>query len=161
MKKILYIIPGYGHTTKMPEYANIGACARDKGYNVSFILIDWNLPISRQVVNLKKEDVVFGFSLGAVIAKLSYGETPCKRIILGSETPLYKLTKRDILQATSKNIIVADDLLYVKKKIALLKFPSVSCIYLSGEHERLRGRKIKGAGHKLTKKYIQAICNLL
>ena len=161
MKKNLYIIPGYGHTAKTQEYVDIKKSACSKGYDVSFVSINWILPISKQIIKLKKTDTVFGFSLGAIIAHLSYKKTPCKKIILGSETPLYRITRRDILEATNENIIFADDLISIKNKMPQLKISSLFCIRLSGEHENLRGRKIKGAGHVLTKQYIQTICDFL
>lgn len=161
MKHMLYVIPGYGHTAKMPEYRSIKECAQLKGYKVSILSIDWTAPISQQLVSLKKGDAIFGFSLGATIARISYKKNPCRKVILGSETPLYRITRRDIFSVTNKNRIFTEDLMGIKRNIAEFKIPSSSCSYLSGEREKLRGKKIKGAGHKLTKKYIQTICELL
>ena len=158
---MLYVIPGYGHTAKMSEYLSIKKCAQRKGYKVSIVSIDWTTPISQQLISLKKDDVVVGFSLGAIIARLSYKKTPCRKIIFGSETPLYKITKHDIFSVTNKNNIFTEDLMVIKRNIAKYKISSKNCIWLSGEQEGLRGKKIKGAGHELTKIYIQEICSLL
>lgn len=161
MKRKLYIIPGYGHTAQMREYLSLKECAQHKGYTVSIISINWTAPISQQLVNLNKNDIVFGFSLGATIARISYKNHPCAKIILGSETPLYRMTKREILSATNKNDVLTEDLMEFKRSITSFRLPRKNSDHLSGERENLRGKKVKGTGHKLTKKYIQKICELL
>jgi len=161
MTKTLHIIPGYGHNVEMPEYKKIGKCAQEKGYHVLYESINWTQPISKQIIKLKKTDVVFGFSLGATIARLSYQKTPCKKIILASNTPLYRMTKKILLKATCKNMALTDDIILIKNRLLQSKLTVTSCVYLSGDRENLRGKKIKGTNHALSKLYIQTICDLL
>lgn len=160
-KTNFYIIPGYGHSPKARPYKEIAKCATRKGFCASVLEIDWNCPLSQQKISLKKNDTILGFSLGAVLARYSYGKTVCKKLILCSETPLYRISKKEILEVTLNNASFAEDLYNLKSVISKIKIPSKHCFRLSGEQEKLRGKKIPNTKHELNRDYIKVICQII
>jgi len=93
MEKKIYIIPGFEETTKRRPYQLLRKIAKDEGYEVVFKNIDWNKKLSQQIFSVSDNDIIFGFSLGAVLAWLIAQEYRCKHIILASMTPHYSCKK--------------------------------------------------------------------
>jgi alpha-beta hydrolase superfamily lysophospholipase len=160
--KNLYIIPGFGYSSRRPEYLKIGKYAQKKRYRVFYVPIDWTKPLSKQIIRLNKKDTVFGFSLGAIIARLSYQKTPCKRLILASCSPLYRLKKKLFLRVSNGNRLFVTDIMLIRDELLKPLRSSKGHIFLRGEFEKkMRGKVIKGEDHKLTNSYIAAICGYL
>ncbi len=91
MNKKLYIIPGIGQTCNLTRYRRLEKVARAKGYEVFLVNPDWTLPISKQIFDVDKNSVIFGFSMGAILACLVAKKHDCKMIILASISPLNEL----------------------------------------------------------------------
>lgn len=99
MKKTLHIIPGWEETCRRGAYRKLAESARLKEYDVVFHDIDWKKPLSRQVFAVSKDDIIFGFSLGAILAWLVAQIYPCRRLILASMTPHYSFKDPKIKKA--------------------------------------------------------------
>ena len=99
MKKILYIIPGWTETTRRRPYQLLRKEAQKNGYEVIFKNIDWKKPLSSQVFSTPEDAVIFGFSLGAILAWLAAQQNPCRLLILASMTPHYSFTDSKIKKA--------------------------------------------------------------
>ncbi len=96
--KILYIIPGFGETTKSVGYQNIINYAEEKGFVVISFDPQWKrstiknwLEAFNKLVGKNIEDaVVIGFSFGAYIAALSAKNHRFSKIIFCSLSPYFK-----------------------------------------------------------------------
>ncbi len=156
----LYIIPGGGETTNRKVYKQLSTIAEANSYTVMPINPDWNKPISSQVFPISKNDTLFGFSRGAVLAYCVSQKYECEKVILASMTPLYMYSK-NLLEKHYGKELAADF-----KKIKFKKVRKNE-VYFYGEHELLRLPKIeklpknikivKGAEHELTDEYINQI----
>jgi len=87
MKK-LYIIPGWEETIEDKKYQKVISMAREKGFEVTGKNVNWKQNLSEQIFLAEEESVIFGFSLGAVLARLIAQKYSCKHLILASMTPL-------------------------------------------------------------------------
>ena len=87
MKKVLYIIPGWEETTRRRPYQQLKHFAENRGYDVVYKNINWEKPLSHQVFSVPSNAVVFGFSLGAILAWLVAQKYPYHHVILASMTP--------------------------------------------------------------------------
>ena len=93
----LYIIPGWRETCRRKPYQLLASRAKQKGYQVELININWEKNLLEQVFPVPPSAVVVGFSLGAILARLVAQKFSCKLIILASMTPLrYFRNKKDI-----------------------------------------------------------------
>ena len=99
MKKILYIIPGFEETCRRKPYKSLKKIAEKKGYEVVFQNVDWKRKLSDQIFPVPGEAVVFGFSLGAILAWLVAQKYSCRHVILASMTPHYSFTDPKIKKA--------------------------------------------------------------
>lgn len=84
--KTFYIIPGYTDTTRRKQYQDLAKLAEQKGYKVIKINPDWNKSLSKQVVEVEDNSVIFGFSLGGIIAMISWNKRKKSKLILASTT---------------------------------------------------------------------------
>ena len=89
MKNFFYIIPGWSESSKYKIYQFLARSAKRKGYDVIFYDINWGNPLSSQIFPVRKNSVIFGFSLGAIFARLIAQKYECEKLILASMTPLY------------------------------------------------------------------------
>jgi len=99
MSNIFYIIPGWEDEGNEPAYLELKAIAENKGYKVSILEIDWTKPLTAQKIKAGKGDVLFGFSLGAILAWLIAQDYEVHHLILASMSPHYSFTDPEILQA--------------------------------------------------------------
>ena len=132
MKKILYIIPGYGESTAIGGYPEIIAHAAKKGYEVIPFNPKWSRSIMSQWVEnflalAEQHDAknisILGFSLGASISVLSASKLNFREIISCSLSPFFK---EDIAELSPKARKTASDYLG-KRRMADFKkysFPS-------------------------------------
>lgn len=107
--KLIYIIPGWGETTKRKPYQKLKKLAEEKDYKVVFKNINWKEKLSSQIFEVEKNSIIFGFSLGAILAKLVAQENECEKLILASMTPLkYFKNKKyipDLIKVCGKDFV--------------------------------------------------------
>lgn len=159
-QKKLYIIPGLGETCRRKPYRLLQQIAEKKGYEVVCINVDWKKKLSPQTFSVEKDAVIFGFSLGALLAWLVAQDNPCKHVILASMTPHYSFTDKEIKKAFIELMgkpFVDDVIKHLKPKH---KAQKQTIIY--GDKEDEPGDiLIKNTQHEITETYLKAIKKLL
>ncbi|EKE21150.1 MAG: hypothetical protein ACD_7C00334G0004 [uncultured bacterium] len=99
MKKTVYIIPGFKHSTNRKIYKDIGNLFPKKDFNKVYVEINWTRTTikdwSRQFLEefYKKDNsktFLFGFSYGALISFLLSSEIEIDTQILCSLSPYFK-----------------------------------------------------------------------
>ena len=102
MKKIAFIIPGFGESKKNnPAYMKIAGYFKTKGINPIIVDIDWKYKVMTDYVEQFKEFYakhvekgaevyILGFSYGAMVACISSPELKPKIQILCSLSPFFK-----------------------------------------------------------------------
>jgi hypothetical protein len=159
MKRKFYIIPGWRETCRRKQYQNLANKIRKQGYEVVFKNIDWNTNLSKQIFEIEPNSVLFGFSMGALLARLIAQEQKCSLVIFASMTPLrhFKGGKQEkILREVIGKKMLVDIKNNLDKK---LKSPTV-LIY--GDKEGEQGDfLIKNTGHKITKNYIGEVVKII
>jgi len=160
MRKILYIIPGWEESCRRKPYQSLARIAKKKGYEVVLNNVNWNKRLSPQVFPIPKNAVVFGFSLGAVLAWLVAQDFPCRHLILASMTPHYSWKDQKIRKALvdlAGSRFVND----VTKNLSL-KHQARKQTLMYGKHEEEPGDIIvPNTGHKLSDRYIKEIARIL
>ena len=160
MKKTLYIIPGFEETCRRRPYQTLSKIAKKRGYDVVFKNVDWKEKLSQQTFVVSDNDVIFGFSLGAILAWLIAQDYSCRHIILASMTPHYSFKDKKIKKALV-------DLLgtkFVNDVIKILepKHKAKKQTIMYGDLEDEKGDIIVSkTEHELTENYINEIKKLL
>lgn len=160
MKKI-YILPGYEETTRRRPYQKLRKLAQAKGYEVVFKNINWKQNLTKQIFEIEKDSVVFGFSLGAILARLIVQDYHCKQVILASMTILDDFEKgknRDALIDLLGIKFVDDVRDYLKPKH---KAQKQTIMYGDKEGETVADVFVKNTEHELTDEYLKEILRLL
>lgn len=160
MKKILYIIPGWEDDCSDKQYQQLASAAKEKDYEVKFQNIDWKRPLSSQIFAVPPEATVFGFSLGALMARLVAQNYHCQHIILASMTPDYNFTDPEIKKALVDlaGIEFIDDL----TKNLKLKHKANKQTLLYGSLEEEDGDiLVPDTEHELNEQYIKEIAKIL
>lgn len=160
MNKILYILPGWEDSASDKQYQDLADQARDRGYEVVQKDIDWKKPLSGQVFEVPKDAVVFGFSLGAILAWLVAQKHPSQHVVLASMTPHYSFEDPEIKKALI-DLAGADfvnDIIAQLKPIHQAKNQTVMYGELEGEAADIL---VKDTEHELSKNYISEILKLL
>ncbi len=160
MEKVFYLIPGWEDTTDQEMYQKLADAVRAKGYTVTFIDVDWKRPLSEQLFEVPETAIIFGFSLGAILAWLVAQKYPCEKLLLASMTQHTILTvleaKNALAELTGKEF--ADDIIAHLKPITKAK----KQITLYGDSEGEPADIIvPSTGHVLSENYIKAIEQLL
>ena len=70
MRKTLYIIPGWEDSCRFKQYQDLSKAAKSAGYEVILKDVNWKKPLSGQIFEVPKNSIIFGFSLGAILAWL-------------------------------------------------------------------------------------------
>ncbi|OGD66780.1 hypothetical protein A2442_01495 [Candidatus Campbellbacteria bacterium RIFOXYC2_FULL_35_25] len=156
MEKTLYIIPGLGETCRRKPYQLLAKKAKEKGYEVIFKNVDWNQKLSLQTFSVSKDDIIFGFSLGAVLAWLVAQDYKCRHIILASMTPHYSWKDKEIKKA----LIDLLGLKFVNDVIKKLdsKHQAKRQTIMYGDLENEKGDIIVSkTEHELTENYLKEI----
>ncbi len=159
MKRKFYIIPGWNETCKRKQYQSLAKAVRDVGFDVIFKNVDWNKNISKQTFKVEKDSIVFGFSMGALLARLIAQENKCALAIFASMTPLrhFKGGEQEKILA---EVIGKRCLNDIKKNLKpKLKSPGI-LIYGDKENERA-DFLIKDTGHEISKNYIDKIIEMI
>ncbi len=159
MKPKFYIIPGWEETCERKQYQNLAKEIQGLGFEIVFKNINWKEKLSKQTFNIEPNSILFGFSMGALLAKLIAQENKCALTILASMTPLRHFKggeqEKMLREVIGKKIL--DD---IKNNLQnKLKSPSV-LIY--GDKENEKGDiLIKNTDHRISKNYIMEIKKLL
>jgi len=160
MKKIIYIIPGWKESSRYKIYQAFATLAEKKGYNAIFYEIDWSRPLSSQIFPVQKDAVVFGFSLGAILARLIAQEYACRKLILASMTPLHSFKDKKMkneLAGLLGQAFVED----ISKKLRA-KHHARNQVIIYGDREEEPGDIIvPRTGHRLNARYAEEIVGLL
>lgn len=160
MKKILYIIPGLRESCDSKPYRLCAEAAKEQGYEVVCNNVDWGKSLSLQMFAVPKESVVFGFSLGAILAWLVAQKYPCRHLILASMTPHYSFTdpkiKKALVDLMGKKFI-DDVIVHLKPKH---KAKKQTILYGDREGEKA-DVLVPKTGHRLNANYIKEITRLL
>lgn len=160
MKKIIYIIPGWKESSQYKVYQSLAALAKKKGYSVIFYEIDWNKLLSSQIFPVQKSAVVFGFSLGAVLAHLIAQKYVCRKLILASMTPLHSFKdngrKRELADLLGR-AFVGD----VSKKLRATHHARGQVILYGDREEELGDIIVPRTGHRLNARYVEKVIELL
>lgn len=158
--KILYIIPGWEDTGKEKGYQKLGKIAEEKGYEVIYKKIDWTKPLSSQIFNIPKESILFGFSLGAILAWLIAQKQQAKHLILASMTPHYSFTDSEIKQAlidlAGEKFI--DDII---TNLNMKHLADQQTIMYGNKESEQADIIVSDTDHELTDNYINEVAKLL
>lgn len=160
MKKVLYIMPGWEDTGNEEGYQKLGKIAKNKGYDVVVKNIDWTRPLSHQVFDFPSESILFGFSLGAILAWLVAQEKQCQHLILASMTPHYSFTDAEIKKAL---IELAGDK-FVNDIVENLKknhMADQKTILYGDQEDESADILVQDTDHELTDNYINELAKLL
>jgi hypothetical protein len=160
MKKI-YILPGYQETTRRRPYQKLRTLAQAKCYEVVFKNIHWDKKLTDQIFKIEKDSIIFGFSLGAVLARLIVQDYPSKHAIFASMTTLHDFKKgknRDALIELLGMDFVDDVRDYLKPKHKAVK---QTIMYGDKEGEDKADVFVKNTEHELTNEYLREILKLL
>lgn len=161
MKKTFYIITGLGERPNLQRYQNLKKVAQKKGYSVVIYQIDLNkLPSEQVFKKVEKNSTIFGFSIGALLARLIAQEYKVEKLILASSTPVYGLKdkkyKKALIEVLGKDF--TNDL---SKKIKSKNKAKKTVVLYGDREEEKSDILIKNTGHFLTKNYIKVIEELL
>ncbi len=97
--KKLYIIPGFGESTRMKKYGEVIKRAKKFGFSVVPVDINWDWTktmsdfikqADKQIPNDISTDYVFGFSFGTYIASILSQKKNAKGYIFCSASPYYR-----------------------------------------------------------------------
>lgn len=160
MKKIIYIIPGLRETCDSKPYRLLADAVKERGYKVLCKNVNWRKPLSPQVFAVPREAVVFGFSLGAILAWLVAQKYSCQHLILASMTPHYSFSdpkiKKALVDIVGKKFI--DDVVGTLKKKHRAK--KQTTLYGDREEEKADILVLK-TGHRLNSNYIKEVVKIL
>ena len=162
MKGSFYIISGWCDTTGRAPYQKLAKIGVQKGYKVVKVNPEWDEPLSTQIFPVTKNDIIFGFSMGAILACMIGQRYRCKKLILASMTPVLDLSR------TTLNMLGKQITSDFKK----FNYGGVKATYFYGEREideslnRLRRTGIKfkiipNTCHCLTIDYVEKIAEEL
>lgn len=160
MKKI-YILPGYKETTRRKPYQKLRSILQKNGYEVVFKNIDWKKKLTKQIFEIEKDSIIFGFSLGAILAHMIAQKYPCKHAIFASITILDDFKKgknRDLLIELLGKNFVNDIRDYLKPKNKALR---QTIMYGDKEGETKADIFVKNTGHEISNKYIKEIIKII
>lgn len=100
-KQNLYLIPGFGETTRKKAYREITDFSQKNNFKVIAVNPDWENSTASDWIKFfldkvsknqpsNKDSIVVGFSFGAYIAAIASEKIKFKKIILASLSPYFK-----------------------------------------------------------------------
>lgn len=155
-----------GQSCALLQYKQLAEDFYAKGYEVRTIDPDWYKPLSMQIFKVPKNAVIFGFSMGAVLAYLVAKKYPCKKLILASIAPTHTFHQKEFEQFLSTHMEkelatkITKDIRKIRVSLKTLSTPSVTFM---GELEPMtRGELVPDhlipkTTHRITKKYREVI----
>ena len=160
MIKTLYIIPGWEDTCDQTEYRNLGKAAEDAGFQVVFKNVDWKKPLSPQAFEIESDAIIFGFSLGAILAWLVAQKYECQHLILASMTPHYSfvdpLIKKELVNLAGNEFV--EDI--ISNLDSYNKAHKQTIIYGDKENE-MADILVQNTDHEINAEYIKVVIKLL
>jgi len=109
--KKVYIIPGFRHKVIDDEYTWLASHAESVGYKAVLVHITWNNRVMSDYVHEfleqyedDSENIVVGFSFGAMIAAISASKARPNKLILLSLSPYFSEDIPSLRNAWKKNI---------------------------------------------------------
>lgn len=106
-KKKLYIVPGFGESTRMKNYREVIKIGKENDFEIKPIKIIWDMDknmddyikeVESQIPEMSKEDTILGFSFGAYIAYLLSNKKEFNNYIFCTISPYFKDNLKDIPQ---------------------------------------------------------------
>lgn len=155
MKK-LYIIPGWKETCRRKSYQLLAKAAAKKGYEIVFKNVNWKQKLSTQIFPIEKNSVIFGFSLGAVLARLIVQKYECKHVLLASMTPLSCFKDREVRKALI-DILGLKFVNDVKKNLKPTHKAKKQTILYGDKEEEKADILVPTTGHEISGEYIKEI----
>jgi len=155
-----------GETCDEAQYVSLTKDLKKEGYIVVSINPDWKKPLTKQLVKIERDSIIFGFSMGAVLAYLIAKKYPCKKAIMASISPIHTFIYKDFKEFLNERMTpeesgaVTNDILAINVDLENLKTPHVT---LMGEKEEMaKGEKspdifVAGATHEIGEAYRLAI----
>ncbi len=155
-----------GESCDEQAYTSLAEDLQKEGYTTMPINPDWKKPLTKQTVKVEPDAIVFGFSMGAVLAYLIAKEYPCRKAILASISPIHTFSGKEFgsflneHMTAEESAAVAQDILNIKVDLENLKTPHVT---LMGEKEGMSKEEktpdiiVPGAGHEIDAAYRKAI----
>ncbi len=107
----LYIIPGYGETTRFKNYRRIIAFARENKIDVVPVHVKWShnktlaqylREIESAIPENTQDDIVLGFSIGAYLALILSGKRIFRIHLFCTVSPFFKESFKKIPEETRK-----------------------------------------------------------
>jgi esterase/lipase len=96
MKKKIYIFPGWEDKATDEGYDSFLNIAKNKDYELVRVDIDWKKTLSSQIIEVEKDSILIGFSLGAIFAWLISQKYECEYLVLSSMTPHNSFKDKEI-----------------------------------------------------------------
>ena len=185
-KRKLYIVPGFGESTRAKNYCDVIKHAREKDFFVIPITIEWDgdksmddyiKEVETQIPDKNAGDVILGFSFGAYITYVISKKKVFDNYIFCTISPYFKENLKD-LSEESKNYL-GKNLIDSLKKYSIHQGNDSNVWFLAGEKDwesaidvnkeakkNWSGRSkfilIEGAGHELGyKKYTKSVNEIL
>lgn len=161
MKQKLYIIPGWEDTCDDAQYVLLSSMAVKKGYEIVCKNVNWKKPLSEQVFAVDKNAVIFGFSLGALLAALIAQKYPVRHLILASITPEHNFTdptiRKELAELIGENLVVD-----IEKNLTKTNKAAKQTILYGGlEGESAADIFVPNTEHELTTAYLDEVQKLL
>lgn len=155
-----------GESCNEPQYSSLTKDLEEMGYSVAPINPDWKKPITKQLMKIESDSIIFGFSMGAVLAYLIVKEYPCKKAIFASISPVHTFIHNDFKKFLSEHMsleeaeLVTNDILAIDVDLQNLKTPHVTL--MGDQEEMVKGEKtpdifVPGAAHEIGDDYRKAI----
>lgn len=159
MKRKFYVIPGWQETCRRKQYQMLAQAVRGLGYEVVFKNVNWQEKLSKQLFVVEKDSILFGFSMGAILARLIAQKYKNELVILASMTPLKHFRESNqekILAEVIGKQIVAD----VKKNL-ILKIKSKKIIIYGDKEGEKADILVPNTDHEISKNYIKTVLSIL
>lgn len=158
-KNKFYIIPGWNETCRRKQYQSLAKKVRAVGFDVVFKNIDWSKNLSSQVFEAEKNSVVFGFSMGALLARLISQENKCALVILASMTPLrhFKGGEQEKILAD----VIGKKLLNDIKKNLKTKIKSPYVLIYGDKEDENADFIIKNTDHEISENYVKKVVEII
>jgi len=159
MNKKVYIIPGWQETCRRKQYQNLSKALKNKGYNVVCKNVDWDKKMSEQIFEVEKDSIVFGFSMGALLARLIAQKYKNTLTIFASMTPLRHFKGGE--QEKVLVDVVGKRLVKDIKKHLQPRLKSKSILLYGDKENENADIVIKNTDHEISENYIREVVKLI
>lgn len=151
---------GLRENPKNLPYKKLAKAVKSIGYKPVPISVNWYSNLSKQIFKPSKNSVIFGFSLGAILAILVAQKYKTDTLILASMTPRYYFKRKNIKKAlidlTSKDFI--NDIIANLK----IKNKATRQITVYGDREGEKANVVvKRTGHRINNNYVKEIIKII